>query len=119
MLEVQMPCASKRPWRRALLVIAVVAAWCWTLVAGVGGLLLLIYLGPLPLTNGWFAMFSGIAACPALPRLIEKVARRRVRWGACVVVAALIMAAGRVAVVIEGPRPPRPEPTTGVWKTLF
>ena len=111
--------ASTPTWRRALVVLAVVAAWCWTLIAGVGGLLLLLYLGPLPLTNGWFAMFSGIAACPALPSLIQKVTGRRVRWGACVVVAALIMAAGRAVVAIEGPRPPNSEPTTGVWKALF
>jgi hypothetical protein len=101
------------------LAVAVGAAWCWTFVAGVGGFLLLLYLGPLPLTNGWFAMFSGIAACPALPWLIRKVAGRQVRWGACLMVAALIMAAGRVAVAIEGPLPPNPEPTTWFWKAVF
>jgi len=40
------------------------AAWAWTIIADGGGLGLLIKLGPLPLTNGWFALFSGISACP-------------------------------------------------------
>jgi hypothetical protein len=35
------------------------------------------------------------------------------------VVAAIIMTAGRVALVIEGPRPPIPEPTSGFWKAVF
>jgi hypothetical protein len=40
--------------------LAGVAAWVWAIVAGGGGLLLLLTRGPLPLTNGWFALFSGI-----------------------------------------------------------
>ena len=39
-------------------------AWAWTIVAGGGGLGLIITRGPWPLTNGWFALFSGISACP-------------------------------------------------------
>jgi hypothetical protein len=111
--------ASGPLWKRVLRVVAVVAASCWTLVAGVGGFLLLLYLGPWPLTNGWFAMFSGLAACPALPWVVRKLTGRRVRWRVFLVAAALIMAAGRVALVIEGPRPPNPEPTTGFWKAVF
>ncbi len=40
------------------------AAWAWALVAGGGGFLLLVTRGPLPLTNGWFALLSGVSACP-------------------------------------------------------
>ncbi|HEY2091524.1 MAG TPA: hypothetical protein VGJ81_06530 [Thermoanaerobaculia bacterium] len=48
------------------------AGWTWALVAGIGGLALLIHEGPLPVTNGWFAMFSGIAACPLTATLLQK-----------------------------------------------
>jgi hypothetical protein len=44
--------------------LAPIAAWVWTILAGGGGVLLLIERGPWPLTNGWFALVSGIAACP-------------------------------------------------------
>jgi hypothetical protein len=54
--------------QRAVRAVGVLAAWAWTLVAGLGGFLLLLYLGPWPLTTGWFAMFSGLTACPLLPR---------------------------------------------------
>ena len=50
------------------------AAWAWTIIAVCGGLGLLITRGPLPLTNGWFALFSGIAACPLTAWLIKKYA---------------------------------------------
>jgi hypothetical protein len=43
-----------------------IAAWAWTIVAGGGGLWLLWTKGPWPLTNGWFALLSGLSACPAL-----------------------------------------------------
>ena len=102
---------------RALRVLALLAAWGWTLVAGFGGFLLLLHLGPWPLTNGWFAMFSGLAACPLLPGLLQRAFGVRVRWGALVGAAALIMRAGRIAAAVQGQRPPRPEPT-GIWKTL-
>jgi len=39
--------------------------WTWTAIAGGGGLLMLIREGPWPLTNGWFALASGLCACPA------------------------------------------------------
>jgi hypothetical protein len=59
---------SVRAMQVISLVVVRVAAWIWALVAGVGGLMLLIKEGPLPVTNGWFAMFSGIAACPLTAR---------------------------------------------------
>jgi hypothetical protein len=50
------------------------AAWAWTTIAGGGGLGLLITLGPLPLTYGWFALFSGVSACPLTAWLLKKYA---------------------------------------------
>src|SRR5437762_12800145 len=69
-----MPMPASRA-RKSLRTVAVVAAWGWTLLAGGGGLLLLLRLGLWPLTNGWFAMFSGIAACPLLPALLRRALR--------------------------------------------
>ena len=76
-------------------------AWGWAAFAGVGGLLLLIHLGPWPPTNGWFAMFSGIALCPLTAILVRSFAgvtpSRRARF----VVALLIILAGRIAILVE------------------
>ena len=49
---------------RWLAALGPIAAWIWTILAAGGGALLLVEEGPWPLTNGWFALFSGIAACP-------------------------------------------------------
>jgi len=51
-----------------------IAAWTWTILAGGGGLWLLWTKGPLPLTNGWFALLSGLAACPLTAWLFKKYA---------------------------------------------
>src|SRR4051812_50200800 len=58
--------------RTVTIVAAWIAGWAWFFVAGIGGLALLIHQGPLPITNGWFAMFSGIAACPLLGWLLKR-----------------------------------------------
>lgn len=42
------------------------AAWGWTLLAGGGGLALLVMRGPLPLTNGWSA--GSLSSCRGLRR---------------------------------------------------
>jgi hypothetical protein len=59
--------------------------------------MLLIERGPWPLTNGWFALFSGIAACPLTARFAKWsfgiALSGRVRFAA----AALIWVAGQVA----------------------
>src|SRR5215472_7753307 len=57
------------------------SAWAWALVAGIGGLILLIHEGPLPVTNGWFAMFSGIAACPLTATRLKNTPASRLRAG--------------------------------------
>lgn len=45
-------------------VVELIVAWAWALVAGVSDLALLVHKGALPITNGWFAMLSGVEACP-------------------------------------------------------
>jgi hypothetical protein len=82
-----------------------VAGWTWALLAGVGGLMLLIHEGPLPVTNGWFAMFSGIAGCPLTATLLKKHAGLSVAAWAQFAVALLIFLAGRIAVVLVLHRP--------------
>jgi hypothetical protein len=49
-----------------------VAAWAWTALAGGGGLWLLFERGPWRLTNGWFALCSGLAACPLRATLARR-----------------------------------------------
>ncbi len=73
--------------------------WFWGIVAGGGGLGLLLTQGPLPLTNGWFAMFSGIAACPLTAWLLKRYAGVTVRVRTRVAWAVFIMLAGRAAVL--------------------
>ncbi|MDD5544969.1 MAG: hypothetical protein PHX83_17515 [Acidobacteriia bacterium] len=85
------------------------AGWAWALLSGVGGLMLLIHEGPLPVTNGWFAMFSGIAACPLTATLLKKHAGLSVAGWAQFAVALLIFLAGRVAVVLVLHRPFLPQ----------
>jgi len=91
--------------QKTLPVIAWLVAWGWALIAGVGGFLLLLHQGPLPITNGWFAMFSGIAACPLTGRLLKRYARVVVPDYVQLAVALLIFMAGRVAVVVLLHRP--------------
>src|SRR5690242_2763353 len=91
--------------QKALFVIAWLVAWGWALIAGVGGFLLLVHEGPWPITNGWFAMFSGMAACPLTARLLKRHARIVVPGYAQFAVALLIFIAGRVAVVVLLHRP--------------
>src|SRR5437660_9835766 len=86
--------------QKTLSVIAWLVAWGWALIAGVGGFFLLLHQGPLPITNGWFAMFSGIAACPLTARFLKRYARVVVPGYIQLAVALLIFIAGRVAVVV-------------------
>ena len=91
--------------QKILSVIAWLVAWGWALIAGVGGFLLLVHQGPLPITNGWFAMFSGIAACPLTARLLKKYARLMVPSYVQFAVALLIFISGRFAGVVVLHRP--------------
>jgi hypothetical protein len=85
-------------------------AWAWFFLAGIGGLVLLIHRGPLPITNGWFAMFSGIAACPLTASLLRRYIGVPISRRAQFIVALLIFIAGRIAVVIVLHRPFLPQP---------
>jgi hypothetical protein len=78
------------------------AAWAWTVIAGGGGLGLLITRGPLPLTNGWFALFSGVSACPLTAWLIKKYAGITVSSWVRFAIAFLIIVVGRLVLKIEG-----------------
>ena len=76
--------------------------WAWTVVAGGGGLALLITEGPWPPTNGWFALFSGISACPLTAWLLKKYAGGWSLGWVRFAVAALFILAGRIVLAIEG-----------------
>ena len=91
--------------QKTLSVGAWLVAWGWALIAGIGGFMLLVHQGPLPITNGWFAMFSGIAACPLTARLLKRYARLVVPDYVQFAVALLIFIAGRVTVVVLLHRP--------------
>ncbi|MGO8984954.1 MAG: hypothetical protein ACLPHI_20030 [Terriglobales bacterium] len=81
-------------------VLGSVAAWAWTIVAGGGGLWLLWTKGPWPLTNGWFALLSGISACPATAWFLKKYAGITVSGYARLAAAALFFVAGRIALAV-------------------
>ena len=91
--------------QKTLSAIIWLVAWGWALIAGVGGLLLLVHQGPWPITNGWFAMFSGIAACPLTARLLQRCATLIFPRYVQLAIALLIFIAGRVAVVVLLHRP--------------
>jgi hypothetical protein len=77
-------------------------AWTWTLVAGVGGASLLIARGPWPLTNGWYALASGVAACPLTARLIGRLSGRTPSGWMRFAVAAGLYLAGHAALALAG-----------------
>ena len=100
---------------KVLVAIAWCIGWAWALLAGVGGLVLLIHQGPLPITNGWFAFLSGIAACPLTAWLLKRYAKVSVPIYAQLVIALLIIIAGRVAVVVVLHRPFLPQCSHDCW----
>ena len=81
-------------------VIGWIAAWAWTIVAGGGGLWLLWTKGPWPLTNGWFALLSGVSACPATDWFLKKYARVTVSGYVRLAAAAFFFVAGRIALAV-------------------
>ena len=95
--------------RTVTIVAAWIGGWAWFFVAGIGGLALLIHQGPLPITNGWFAMFSGIAACPLLAWLLKRYSGVGVSAHVQFLAALLILIAGRISVVFVLHRPFLPQ----------
>jgi hypothetical protein len=77
-----------------------IAAWAWTLVAAGGGLWLLWTKGPWPLTNGWFALLSGVSACPVTARLLKKYAAVTVSGYVQIAAAVFFFVAGRIALAV-------------------
>ena len=96
-MSVDTNASQKGPASRTAAALGSIAAWAWAVAAGGGGLVLLLMKGPWPLTNGWFAMLSGVAACPPTASLLKKylgvTVSGRIRFGA----AALLFIAGRIA----------------------
>jgi hypothetical protein len=82
--------------------LGLIVAWAWTLIAGIGGLGLIITLRPWPPTNGWFALFSGVSASPLTAWLLQKYAGVRFPGWARFVIAVLIIIAGRLTLKLEG-----------------
>ena len=86
------------------------ASWLWFLLAGSGGLWLMITTGPWPPTHGWFVLGSGLSVWPvtawACKKYLSVTASGRARLGA----AALFLLAGRLAVTFLWPRPGQPVP---------
>jgi hypothetical protein len=88
--------------RRIIRVLGLIAAWGWTIAAGIGGVGLIITLGPWPPTNGWFALFSGLAACPLTAWLLRRHAGINFHGWARLAATVLIIMAGRLTLKIEG-----------------
>jgi hypothetical protein len=76
-------------------------AWGWFVLAGLGGFGLILIQGPLPLTHGWYAMFSGLAWCPATAWLLKRYANVELSYWTRFVIAAVIMLAGRLALIVK------------------
>jgi hypothetical protein len=77
-------------------------AWVWTILAGGGGLALLIREGPWPLTNGWFALCSGVSACPLTAWLLKKYVGLEPSGYLRLGTAVLFFIVGRIALALEG-----------------
>jgi hypothetical protein len=82
-----------------------VMAWAWTIIAGVGGLGLIIIQGPWPLTNGWFALFSALSACPLTAWLLKRYGNIRLSGWSRFAIAFSIIVVGRLFVRLEGRGP--------------
>ena len=81
------------------IVLGATLGWIWMAIAGGGGLSMLIRQGPWPLTNGWFALASGLCACPVTAWVLRRYAGLTVGW-ALPVAAAACFIAGRIALML-------------------
>jgi hypothetical protein len=87
----------KRPWH----LVGLVVAWGWFILAGLGGFGLILTEGPLPLTHGWYAMFSGIALCPATAWLLKRATAIELSWPTRFLIALAIILSGRLALIVR------------------
>jgi len=96
------PATTERvlPW------LALIGGWAWCLLAGGGGLGILLIRGPWPPTNGWFALISGLVACPLLGRLLRRAGGLRVSGWRQFGAAVLLISLGRLALTVW----PQPHP---------
>ena len=76
-------------------------AWAYFIFAGCGGFWLIVTEGPLPLTHGWYAMFSGIAWCPATAWSLKRYAHVTPLYWARFAIAAIFFALGRIALMVR------------------
>ena len=72
----------------------------WAVIAGGGGLWLLSTKGPWMLTNGWFALSSGVSACPLTAWFLKRYVGVRVRGRVQLSLAVLFFVAGKIALRI-------------------
>lgn len=77
-----------------------IAGWAWTLIAGGSGVWLLATRGLWPPTNGWFALVSGLAACPLVGWSSKKYAGIGVSGRLQFAFAMLVFVAGHLALTI-------------------
>ncbi len=100
------PSAEKRSVRekRAAEIAGTIAAWVWFSLAGLGGLMLIIKTGPWPPTHGWFAMFSGLSACPLIAWASKKYLAITLSGLVRFVAAAMFFVAGHLALIFIWPR---------------
>jgi hypothetical protein len=95
--------AAKAPTggsKRAAYVFALIAGSVWGVMAGGGGLWLLLTRGPWPLTNGWFALASGISGCPLTAWVLKKSVGISVSAWTQFAFALLFFIAGRIALKV-------------------
>jgi hypothetical protein len=80
--------------------LGVAVGWGWAVVAGGGGLWLLWMKGPWPLTNGWFALASGVSACPASAWILKRLTGIGVSGWVQAGFAILFFIAGKIALTV-------------------
>jgi hypothetical protein len=88
-------------WKRPLHLLGLVFAWAWAILAGGGGFGLILSEGPLPLTHGWYAMFSGVALCPLTAWLLKRYAAFEISYLARFLIALAIILTGRLALIVR------------------
>ncbi len=98
--NIEGPTTDRMNRTNAIALLITLAAWGWTILAGGGGLLLLIERGPWPLTNGWFALASGLCACPLLAMAARRAGRTLSPW-VQFALALFFFVSGHVALWIE------------------